>query len=136
MADSPSQAFNKCTLRFDGKKLDAINATFTASSSRMGGIAAGADGNLFHYTGSGQTHSISGVEFFVRKSGLVFKPWEHTEQGQEFDASFQQGDPAFGGKTITFTQCLCKGETQAVDNGQGLIKVSIPSIEAVDRNDR
>ncbi len=136
MPPSPTQLQTKVTLKFGGSKVDAIAPTYTFESSRSGGVAAGADGNLAQYSGTGEKHRITGVELWVRKRGLSFRPWEHTQVGEEFDCTFQQGDPAFGGKSITFTECLCRGEVQTVDNKEGMVKVSIPEIEAVGRSER
>jgi len=136
MAFSPTQLQTRVTFKIDGAKVDALAPPQTFESLRNGGVAQGADGNIAQYSGTGTTHRVTGVEIYVRKRGLSFRPWEHTEVGQEFNVTFQQGDTAFGGKSITFTECLCSGEVQSVDNSQGMVKVTIPEIRAVGRSDR
>lgn len=136
MAQSPYQLQTKITVKFGGSKVDAIGPSFNFESTRAGGVAKGSDGNIGHHVGTDENHRVSGVEMWVRKKGLSFRPWEHTQPGQEFEVTFQQGDPAFGGKSITYTDCLCRGEAQQVDNGQGIVKVTIPEIVALGRSDR
>lgn len=136
MAQSPNQLQTKVTIKFGGSKVDAIAPTFNFESAVNGDVAQGADGPLAHYVGTGETHRLSGVELWIRKKGLSFRPWEHTRPGQEFDVTFQQGDPAFGGKSITYLDCLCRGESQTVDNERGMVKVTIPQIVGVTRSER
>jgi len=123
----------KVEFRFNGAKVKGLAPTFNPSSQRPGGVAQGGDGPIDQYTGEGETHSISGVKFWVDKAGLSFSPWQHTRAGQEFDVDFTQGDPAFGGKTITYQNCLCTGEGMEIDNEQGRVQVSIPEIRATRR---
>jgi len=123
----------KVEFRLDGKKVKGISPSFTPTSQRPGGVAQGGDGPIDQYSGEGETHSISGVKIWVDKAGLAFKPWLHTRAGTEFDVDFTQGDPAFGGSTVTYQRCLCTGEAMEIDNEQGRVLISIPEIRATRR---
>lgn len=121
----------KITFLFNGSKVDAMGPMGRVSSTRPGGVAQGADGPIDQYAGEGETHSIENITLRFRPSGLAFKPWLHTRPGQEFDVSYNEGDPAFGGSTITMTRCLCEGQVTERNNENGDIVCQIPRIRPV-----
>jgi hypothetical protein len=120
-------------LNFSGQTVVGLAPQFSFVNDVPGGVAQGADGPIAQYAGTGRTHFIRGVTLYIPTSGLAFDPENHRAPGQEFDAEFNQGDPALGGKNVTYHECLCRGPwTFNVDNEQGLIKLS-GDIQAVRR---
>lgn len=123
----------KITFRFDGVKLDAMGPQIQVTSARPGGVAQGSDGPIDQYAGQGETHSIEQLTFRIRPSGLAFRPWSHTLPGQEFDVTWNEGDPNFGGTQQTLQSCLCEGQTTTVNNENGDITVTIPRVRGTRR---
>lgn len=113
----------KINLRFDGKTVVALMPKINIEHQRMGVQAVqGADGPFAMQSGQGRTHMLSGIVLRVPVTGAVFDPWQHTEVGTEFDASYDEGDPALGGKRVNLIQGLCKGVRISGDNENGVVE--------------
>lgn len=118
----------KITLRFDGAKVDAFGPRFRVEETMPGDVAMGSEGPIAQHTGTGVRCSISGLTFRIRPTGLTFDPRERMRSGQEFELSWDEGDPAFGGKTYTMQECLCRGKVTDVNNENGDIQITVPQV--------
>jgi hypothetical protein len=53
--------------------------------------------------------------------------------GEEFEISYNEGDPALGGVTLTMQECLAREVTHSVNNETGDIMIQIGRITATRR---
>lgn len=113
----------KLNLRFDGKTIVALMPKIAGEHQRMGVQAVqGADGPFAMQSGQGRTHMLTGLVVRVPVGGLPWHPWDHTQVGQEFDASYDEGDPALGGQRVNMLQGLAKGYRFSADNENGVVE--------------
>ena len=126
----------KVILRFNGVKVDALGTNWNVVKSVPGGVAFGQDGPIDNYSGVGITYTLSGVTMRIRPTGIAkqgFNPAQRMQAGEEFEATYDEGDPVNGGTTLTLQGCLCREVTFAVNNEAGDIMMQIGRITATRR---
>lgn len=126
----------KCTLQFNGAKVDAFGANWNVVKSVPGDVAMGQDGPIDNFSGSGRRFSLSGATMRIRPNGIStqgFNPALAMEAGQEFECAYNEGDPALGGQVLTLQGCLCREVTHSVNNETGDIMIQIGRLTAKDR---
>lgn len=126
----------KCILLFSGSKVDALGANWNVVKSVPGDVAMGQDGPIDNFSGSGRRFSLSGVTMRIRPQGIAtqgFNPARAMQAGEEFDCTYNEGDPALGGTALTLQGCLCREVTHTVNNETGDIMIQIGRLTAKDR---
>lgn len=126
----------KCILLFNGSKVDALGANWNVVKSVPGDVAMGQDGPIDNFSGSGRRFSLSGVTMRIRPQGIAtqgFNPARAMQAGEEFDCTYNEGDPALGGTALTLQGCLCREVTHTVNGETGDIMIQIGRITATRR---
>lgn len=126
----------KMTLLIDGRKVDAIGTNWSVVKTTPGGVAFGQDGPVGNFSGVGVTYAANGVTMRIRPTGVItqgFNPAQRMAAGEEFEISYNEGDPALGGVTLTMQECLAREVTHSVNNETGDIMIQIGRITATRR---
>lgn len=126
----------KMILLVDGKRVDAWGTNFTATKTVPGGVAQGQDGPIDNYSGAGFTFTVSGATMRIRPTGLEsqgFNPSQRMQAGEEFECSYNEGDPLLGGATLTLQRCLIREVSHVANNENGDVVLQIARMTATRR---
>jgi len=126
----------KMLLLIGGKKVDAWGTNFTATKVVPGGVAQGQDGPIDNFSGAGLTYEVTGATMRIRPTGVGgqgFNPSQRMQAGEEFECTYNEGDPLLGGTALTLQGCLIRQVQHVANNENGDVVIQIGRMTATRR---